>query len=311
MNTIAYSKREGRKGFCWTHISLLAILLFLQGCTAVNTFPTIARAGDTVSIMVGGSEKASKNTIAATLTDVNGTTWDLQSLGLVRSVFSLRTDGRAEGLHYSPYLDSYISWFEGHEPVQTVLVADLPQNVAPGQAYLTISLNANDNSSGISDPFTVGVEVIDGIGSPDDFVRQDGGAVDFARMEPAPYAKITFGTGTETIWAASLVVDFDETVLNPNDINLYVPESTVRGSFTDPGAFGKTQRMVYWHQDGQKLYVDLVAPQGIQTRYMHLYVIHPKGLSGPANLGLISAVVYDVDGNEIVVPANLEYFPQL
>jgi len=236
------------RGCHWAFIVFLSTFLFLQGCTSVNTFPTIARAGDTVSIMVGGTEKARKDTIAVTLTDVNSTTWDLQSLGLVRSVFNLRTDGRAEGLHYSPYLDSYISWFKGHEPVQTVLVADLPTGVPAGDAYLTIDTGVDDNSSGIFNPFTVNLEIIAGIGGSDDFRRQGGGAVDFARLEPAPHAKITFGTGTEIIGAASLVVDFDETVLNPDDINVYVPESTVRGSFVSAGAFGETQRMVYWRQ---------------------------------------------------------------
>ncbi|HEB86831.1 MAG TPA: hypothetical protein ENI68_07445 [Gammaproteobacteria bacterium] len=302
-----------RKGFNRAFIVFLAAFLLLQGCTSVNTFPTIARAGDTVSVMVGGTEKARKNTIAVTLTDINGTTWDLQSLGLVRSVFNLRMDGRAEGLHYSPYLDSYVSWLFGHEPVQTVLVTDLPLDAAPGKAFLTISLSVNDDSSGVSDPFTVALELIGGVGAPDNFLRSAFGGVatvGFDRLEPAPHAKISFGsTGAEEIGAVSLVVDFDETVLNPDDINIYVPESTVRGSYAATGAFGKTQRMVYWHQDGRQLYADVVAPQGIQARYLQLYLIHPRGLSGSPNISLTSATIYDLNGVEIVVPVNLEYFP--
>ena len=292
--------------------ALLAVLLLLEGCTAVNTFPTIARAGDTVSVMVGGTEKARKETVAVTLTDANGTTWDLQALGLVRSVFNLRPDGRAEGLHYSSYLDTYISWFEGHEPVQTVLVADLPPDAAPGPATLTIDTFVDDDSSGVADPFSVDLEIIAGAGASDSFWRQTATgwqAADFTRLEPAPHAKITFGTGSEIIGAASLVIDFDETVLNPDDINLYVPESTVRGDAATPGAFGQTQRMVYWRQDGQQLYVDVVAPQGIETRYLQLYVIHPRGLSASPNISLISAVVYDTDGNELAIPVDAAYFP--
>ena len=74
---------------------LIAIIGMLQACTAVNTFPTIARQGDTVSIMVGGSEEVRKDTISATLTDSNDVAWDLQLLGNIRSVFNLRTDGGA------------------------------------------------------------------------------------------------------------------------------------------------------------------------------------------------------------------------
>lgn len=293
-------------------VGLLLLLAGQPACTSVNTFPTIARAGDTVSVMVGGSEQARKATMNVTLTDASSQTWNLKTLGLVRSVFNLRTDGRAYGAHYSPYLDSYISWYYGHEPVQTVLVADLPAGAAPGPATLTISSGVTDNSSGVADPFTVNLEIIAGAGQSDQFLRYSGAGaaqVAFSKLEPAPHAKIGFGSGT-TIGAVSLTIGFNSAVLNGNDINVYVPESTVRGSIVSPGAFGATQRMVYWRQDGLKLYVDVVAPQGIETRYLKLYIVHPKNLSGSPSFNIISTATYDVSGNAISASPVLEYFPQ-
>jgi hypothetical protein len=102
------------------------------------------------------------------------------------------------------------------------------------------------------------------------------------------------------------VLDFDETILNPNDINVFVPEATVR---TSGSAFGKTQRMVYWRQDGQKLYVDVVAPQGIASAYMKIYVLHPKGVNGSPGFGLITSAVYAVDGSAMTLQPTLEYSP--
>jgi len=290
-------------------VGMLVMLAVLPACTAVNTFPMIARAGDTISVMVGGSENARKETVSVTLQDINGQTWDLKALGLVRSVFDLRMDGRAEGLHYSPYLDADISWILGHEPVQTVLVADLPTNVAPGKAVLTISLNAGaDNSSGVADPFTVKLEIVPGSGSPDQFLRKDSLSgtkkpAELGKLEPAPHAKVSFVSGS-LVGAASLKISFDSAVLNGGDINVYTPESTVRTT-----AFGVTQRMVYWHQDGQNLYVDIVAPQGINGKYLQLYVIHPKGLSGSPNFTMTSATLYGVNGSMISAQPTLQYFP--
>lgn len=300
------------KGFSF--LMILGFLTALPACVGVNTFPMIARSGDTVSVMVGGSEKARKETIGVTLTDVNGQTWDLKSLGLVRSVFNLRTDGRANGLYNSTYSESSFSWAYGHEPLQTVLVTDLPMGIAPGQASLNVSLNATDNSSGVADPFTVKLEIISGTGSHDNFLRQNvlagsPTAVDFGKLEPAPHAKISFSGSNTAIGAVSLVVDFNETVVNPNDLDVYSPESTVRGTSSTPGAFGMTQRMVYWRQDGTKLYVDIVAPQGIERRYLKLYVVHPKGVIGSPGFSLISYAVYGVDGTAIAVTPVLEYFP--
>lgn len=295
------------KPFKISLIGTLILLVGLSACTSVNTFPTIARAGDTVSVMIGGSESARKETINVTLTDASNQTWDLKSLGLIRSLFNLRTDGRANGLHYSGYLESDITWILGHEPVQTVLVTDLPTNAAPGAATLTVSLNASDNSSGIADPFTVNLEIVPGSGGRDQFLRQDylGASVpvNFGKLEPAPHAKISFDSGT-TIGAASLKISFNSVVLNGGDINVYTPESTVRNS-----AFGATQRMVYWRQDGQNLYVDIVAPQGISGKYLQLFVIHPKGLSGSPAFALTDAKVYGVNGVLISAQPTLQYFP--
>lgn len=302
---MTYMRRYGKQ-----LAGLLLLLAGLPACTSVNTFPMIARAGDTVSVMVGGSEKARKETMDVTLSDAASQTWDLKAMGLVRSVFNLRTDGRAYGAHYSPYLDSYISWSSGHEPVQTVLVADLPTGAVPGPATLTVTPHVTDNSSGVGEPFTINLEIIAGVGESDQFKRRTGSgtaAVDFSKLEPAPHAKIDFGNGT-IIGAASLTVSFNNAVLNGNDINVYVPESTVRGSFVSPGAFGATQRMVYWRQDGTKLYIDVVAPQGIDVRYLKMFLVHPRGLSGSPGFSLVSSSIYDTSGAAVTLQPTMTYY---
>ena len=273
----------------------------------------IARSGDTVSVMVGGSAKARKGNLGVVLTDAGGNVFDLQALGLVRSVFNLRTDGRAVGLHYVGYLSSNRSWLAGHEPLQTLMITDLPTTVSPGMAKLTVSwLGVADNSSDGGNPFDVTLEIIPGTGVADQFSRNDAlgtRAANLGQLETAPNAKVDFGTGSMAIGAASLVISFDGTVVNPNDLNLYVPESTVRGSYSNPGAFGMTQRMVYWHQDGQNLYVDIIAPQGIDPRYLQFHVVHPQGLAGPPAFNILSGQVYGTDGNPIDVTPTLTYSP--
>lgn len=290
-------------------------LLALQACTGVNTFPTVARAGDTVSVMVGGSENARKETIAVALQDSAGRTWNLQALGLVRSVFNLRMDGRAVAQHYLQRLDSDVAWIFGHEPVQTVLVADLPPDAAPGAATLTVSLGVPDNSAGIADPFSIHLDIVAGVGSPDPFLRvnpSDGEArtAQLNKLEPAPHAKITLDTGGAFIGAASIKISYNNATLNGNDINVYVPEAVVRGTSSNPsGPFGATQRMVYWRQDGQNVYIDVVAPQGISGKYLQLFVIHPDNPNIAPNFALAEVAAYDVNGSALSVQPSLAYFP--
>lgn len=300
------------------YIKLLSLLVLcawtlLSGCNSVNTFPSIARPGDTVSLMIGGSAMANKNNVTATFTDAAGQNWDLQALGLVRSVFNLRTDGRAYGAHYSPYMDSYFPWLAGrHEPLQTVLVTDLPQGAAVGQANLAISVNVDDNSSGVGSPFNVKLEIIPGTGAPEQFSRGASSgnlAVDFGRLETAPNAKVMFGNGTTFIGAASLVIGYNNTLVHGTDMNIYVPESTVRGDYLSTGVFGATQRMVYWHRSPSKILVDIIAPQGIDPRYLQFYIVHPKVLNAAPNFTILSAQVYGTDGNIIAVTPTITYAP--
>ena len=303
---------------CYPTYIFLTLVFLVQGCTAVNTFPANARPGETISVMVGGTEKARTNTVTATLTDFNNVTWDLQSLGLVRSVFNLRPDGRAYGLHYSSWLNKEISWLNAHEQVQTVLVFDIPTGAAEGQATLHVNLNVDDNSSGVINP-NININILSGTGSSTAFLRQNFTGpplpVSFEDLEPAPYAKISFGNGSggigyTTIGAISLVVDFDNTVVNGDDINIYVPESTVRGSAYSTGVFGDKQRMVTWRQIGSQLLIDVIAPQGIEGRYLQLYIIHPRGIDGDPALTLTSSTIYDLDGN-VIYPGSPDftYYP--
>lgn len=281
--------------------------LGIQGCTGVNSFPTAARPGDTIAVMVGGSEKTNKFTIDASLLDANGTSWDLKSLGLVRSVFNLRPDGRANGLNYASHLDSIISWSKGHEPVQTVLVVDIPAAAATGMGTLEISTNVDDNSSLINDPIAINVELLPGgTGAADEFSRQDPftGSVpaNFSDLEPAPHVKVDICDTGADIGAITLVVDFDETLINPGDINVYTPEAIVRGTALETGSFGETQRMVYWKQDGDKLTISTIAPQGLDCQYLQHFIMYPTGISPAPSFALESTTSFDINGETVSLP---------
>lgn len=293
-------------------------LLLLQACTAVNTFPTTARAGDTVAVMAGGSEQARKDTVDVRLTDSNNIEWNLQDLGLVRSLFNLRAAGTAYGSHYSSWLDMEYSWLKGHEPVQTVLVLDIPPAIATGPATLSVNLNADDDSSGISQPFTMTMDIVAGNGNSESFYRQNFDSsqkmVDFQDLEPAPYAKISFGngatgSGSQVLGAVSMVVDFNQDAVNGDDLNVYVPESNVRGSAISTGKFGGHQRMVSWRRVGSQLHIDVIAPTGIEGRYLQVYIVHPRGVTANPGFSLTSINTYDVDGNPILFEPTLSYIP--
>ena len=56
-------------------LALLLAFIYLQGCLAVQSFPTAARAGDTVTLAIGSLEGANKNNLS-----VLNTRFDYNSL---------------------------------------------------------------------------------------------------------------------------------------------------------------------------------------------------------------------------------------
>lgn len=290
---------------------ITALVLLIQACTHINPFPLSAQPGETISLMIGSSENARKETIDVLMTDSNNVVWDMKSLGQIRSVFNVRPDGNAKGLYYSSYLETNTPWAFGHEPIQTVVVLDLPVGIAQGPATFEINTNTTDNSSGVGQLLNLSIEIVADTATSNSFLHQNPfqgiSAVDFDRLEPASYAKISFGVNkTEIMAAATLEVDFDETVVSPDDIAVYTPKTTVRDF---GGSFDDKQHSVFWKQDGDKLLINLVAANGIKTGFVYVYIIHPDNLSASPGLSLISHAVYDIDGNEIVLPVTLEYVP--
>ena len=49
---------------------------------------------------------------------------------LIRSIFEVRADGRAHGLSYSSASTMNQIWAFGHEPVQSIMIVDLPATSA-------------------------------------------------------------------------------------------------------------------------------------------------------------------------------------
>ncbi len=295
---------------------IAALTIIIIGCAGVNTFPTLARPGDTVSILVGGSEEIRKETIAATLTDSSGQQWDLQGSGAIRSVFSVRPDPRSQGVNYSSYLESVLPWSSGHEAIQTVMITDIPSGVTPGQASISVSTNPADNSAAISQPFTINLEIIPGTGTTDDFQWQNFTGThltSFTDIEPAPYGKLDFSTANSgdpsTVGAVSIIVDFDETLVMPGDINVYIPEPVIRPSEISGAAFhGEYQHMTSWKQDGDRAYIHIVAPNGIPMSFLKVYIMHPNTVSGSSIFTLVNSSFYDIDGNLMNGLASLSYF---
>lgn len=266
--------------------TFILVFLFSAGCTALRTFPMTARAGDTVTMGIGYDVLEERKQMSRADTVVTIVKDDLSYTAAppLRGVFQLYPDPNSKLANYeSVYLPTPA--LDG-DPFETVIVFDLPTDVPAGSYDVTVT------SPHLYSGFTQTLEVIPGTGASNPLT--DNGSIDrdITELERAPTVTVSLDPGY-TIGALSMVLDFDETAVDPSDINLQQPRYVF-----GPGSFQETQRMFYFDDDGSQITVNILCPDGVSSDYIRFDLLYPEGSPDPA-FTIISQKTYDIDGNEI------------
>jgi len=165
-------------------IALFVFLLVLQGCVAVQSFPTVARAGDTVTLAVGSPDGMTKaNTTAQYVPNSDSA----NPINLpIRAIVRIRPDNTSfvGTFHFSA---SYISANESHSPWLSIIILDLPSGLPVGAGKVNVTTSAVFNFVTNVNEIPISLEIIDGVGVRNPFsymsnFGQSGG--DLTYVEP-------------------------------------------------------------------------------------------------------------------------------
>ena len=129
-------------------LTALGLVAIMSGCTSLQTFPTVARAGDTVSVAVGAPDGMTRaNTTVYFEYDSDSSQVNLTPG--IRSIFKLHADP-VSGMHKkvvgqpsSVDIPSLIQT-SGHAPWVTVMVVDLPSGMTAGTGQLLVNTTGAD-----------------------------------------------------------------------------------------------------------------------------------------------------------------------
>lgn len=276
---------------------LNAILLsvFLAGCTGLNTYPVIARAGDTITLAPGWMQNFSRDKITVTFTPPVGA--DIiyaPNDPAVRAVINLYPDpvswlvvgeatnqntgfnnGGATGYFINNNTGGDRDWW------QTTVFLDLPASLPTGTTNITINSTSGETYGPIP------VEIIGGTGSPAIFkVGLTGslGPTQLASLERATHSTISFnGTTIPYSIQVKLIHDPDEVsggVGRPYVIN-------TRGDI----------KSVNWSDDGSSMIVMLTPAKGkVLDNFLDFKFYVAGGITG---LQVANVQAFDVDGNPV------------
>jgi len=119
-------------------ILIIALLMVLQACVGVQTFPVAARAGDTITLPVGTQDNLNQSNVTLHYYP-EGSTTPIDLTPNVRSIFKVYPDKTSR-----VWLDDVdrLLRYTGHSPWQNVLAVDLPVDLPQGSGYFDVILGA-------------------------------------------------------------------------------------------------------------------------------------------------------------------------
>lgn len=279
----------------WTRLWLLGLLmLLLGGCAGVQTFPNIARSGDTVAVAAGWKQNYSRDNLMVMITDANGLVVVYPPGDpAVRAVVNLYPDPLASmvvsdktGQDLTPYARTYANMvntnFTGGDRDwwQTTVFVDLPPGMALGPATILVSNNQNAQ-------VTSTIEIVAGTGSPAVFNAELAGPLQddqLAALERVAHYTVRF-SGATLPYAIQIDLSHDPDVDHGG---------TGRAHVVNPRGDIKS---VAWSDDGSNLRVLLTPVRDGSVGAFTDFKFHVAG--GVSNLASVAVQAFDVHGNPV------------
>jgi len=268
--------------------SLLLLLPLIIGCSGVQTFPNMARAGDTVSVAMGWQKRFKRNNTTVTITPSVGDPVVYQPDDpAVRAIINFYPDplsnivvgtktknnifkyGNTYGsLINSNYTDGDMDWW------QTVAFVDLPPTLAVGEANIQLMNSTGDVASSV-------VNVIEGNGVADLFNAEGNGPMDATQLAALERTS-NFEVSIESpVIPYAVEMEFTHTeqviVVNPNEL-----------------------KNILWTDDGMVLKVMLIPASSSPLTSLYDFKFYISGLAAlewNQGVALQSVKAFDINGD--------------
>lgn len=279
------------------------ILLVLQGCVAVQTFPTAARAGDTITLAVGSPDGMTKsNTTAQFVSSSLGNPVDLP----IRSIIKIRPDNTSFVGAFDAMTD-YLATQSSHSAWLSIIVIDLPAGLPVGAANINISTLGQYKYGANVNDIPIGINILSGTGSPNPFIYNPSGsgtvAGDLSELEALP----------QVVVKPPFVSDFGNIAFSAAEIRIHapshikstglpIPDGNIKVIADDMSKLnGTSQKQMFWSQSGDDYSVYFVnSKKGsyVQTRFSIVLYPDPNYEFIPGNPPVVTSVTYyDFNGN--------------
>jgi hypothetical protein len=326
-------------------LALLLAFIYLEGCVAVQSFPTAARAGDTVTLAIGSLEGANKNNLTVFFESDSNPGVQVDITSSLRSVFNLYPDKTSSAnLKVSSTTGpSYLTSWSGHGMWLTVVALDLPRTLLTGTGKITVipdlTVTPANNAKKVEDvPIAIDIlpEVNLGDAQPalfeyfdNDFTPESVGLL--TELEPMKQILIRSPRGGGIYPSPSQRVSAAVYVINIPMVNLLVPGipaptsalSIIKddnyfdyGQSAGPDGSNITvaaQTQMFWKKEGDTITVSFISHTNKLDSNLIRFSIVPSSptyfdFTGTGQSQIISSTFYDENGQLMtgVIPELVE-----
>lgn len=295
-----------------------ALFVLLQGCVAVNTFPTVARAGDTITLSLGSVDGLDKSKLQITYTP-QSTGVPINLTSNIRSVLKVYPD-RTSSASMADGFTALLTAYTGHAMWLNIAVVDLPASLPEGQGYFRVDFAssvrvASTTSVQSAEGVQIATEILPGVGSanpfsyfianPNPILAQNG---NFTRLEPLPHvvlrpaASSNYTAGVNHPAAAEFrirvpIISDDVTTWDDSEVHVIWENK--------PGEDNK-QIQLNWSRQSDVITVNVLIPTDltiVEQQMQFSIVINPAMAGNVIDVAgtpqLLSYRYFDLNGTEI------------
>lgn len=283
------------------YLFLLSGLILLNGCVAIQSFPTVARSGDTITLVVGSPDGMTKtNTTATFVSDVDSSVVDLP----IRTIIRLRPDQTSYLALYDGLVDAQ-DYYTGHSQWLSVIVIDLPDTMTVGSGHIDVDSSASYGGLpvGIND-IPISLEILEGTGVRNDFTYNNNfggiqtGALGKLQALPQVVFKSLAAQNEEDFAAAEIKVDVPMESVPTRVIRVVADDFYTRNA--------QDQVQMSWSRSEDEFTVNFISPTGsMNLKQLRFSVVISPGNFFLADPGpnINSIKIYDVDGELMFIEA--------
>ncbi len=266
----------------------------LQGCVATQSFPTVARGGDTITLAVGSPDGMNKsNTTARFVSDVDGSITALP----IRSIIRLRPDQTSNLALFDVLVDAQ-DYYTGHSQWISVMVIDLPEGLTVGTGLINIDSSASYGNLPFGvDDIPISIEIINGAGIRNEFTYNNnfGGVQpgNLSSLETLPQAVMRPPLLTQNILLAAAEIKVNVSLGSVADSDIRV----VADDFYTKNSHDQVQ--MNWSRNGDDFTVNFISPTAsMEPKQLRFSIVLRPGntfITDPAP-SVVSVRLYDIDG---------------